>query len=298
MQERLDNFGKVAEEHGERLDLLDRIIALVFIRANVHFEYAYDQFRNEQTAGHPENTPTAYYLLAGYFLAERACYTAEAIAYLLWHGYADAAFENWRTLHHIALNLGELSEDETKDAAERYLSAALAEMHYNEDRIRKAGAPSIHSDAMWERIQTLIPDLTQQYGADIMNLDGWIKDPSNRKLRDRAKSVGLLEQHEVFYEEASKLAHAGSVSMFKRPSVGPENIGDFHSVLTARPSTVGVSRVATLAAVYVHRIVQQYIDCTEQVEIHDDVQWEEDAIAMQKKIINAIDDLSNSVRTQ
>jgi hypothetical protein len=126
---------------------------------------------------------------------------------------------------------------------------------------------------MWERMRNLIPDLNQQYGPDITNLNGWIKDPSKRKLRDRAKSLGLLEQHEMFYEEASKLAHAGSVSMFKRPSVGPVNIADFSSVLTARPSTVGIPRVAAMAATCVHRIVQQYIDRTEQVEIAADQQW-------------------------
>ena len=157
-------------------------------------------------------------------------------------------------------------------------------MYHNEGRIREAGAPSVHNDAMWDRMRNLIPALTDQYGNEITSLDGWIKDPSNRKLRDRAKSLDLLAEHEMFYEEASKLAHAGSVSMFKRPSVGPENIADFHSVLTARPSTIGVPRVATLAAAYVHRNVQQYIDGTEQFEIAHDRQWEADAIAMQEQL--------------
>jgi hypothetical protein len=288
LQERLEHFRKVAQEHSALLTLLDQIIALAFIRTNVHFEYAYDQVRNERSAGRSADEPTAYYLQAGYFLSERACYTAEAMSCLLWHGYADAAYENWRSLHHIALNLGEMSRDETEETAERYLSAALAEMYHNEGRIREAGAPSIHSDAMWDRMQNLIPALTHQYGNEIARLDGWVKDPSNRKPRDRAKSLDLLAEHEMFYEEASKLAHAGSVSMLKRPSVGPENIADFHSVLTARPSTIGIPRVASLAAAYVHGIVQQYIDGTEQFGVVHDSQWEADAVAMQEQLATMV----------
>ena len=139
VRERLQHFSRVAGEHSALLNLLDQIIALAFIRANMHFEYACEQFRNEQSADHPADDPTAHYLLAGYFLTERACYTAEAITCLLWHGYADAAYETWRTLHHIALNVGELSRDATDETAERYLSAALAEMHHNEGQIRKGG---------------------------------------------------------------------------------------------------------------------------------------------------------------
>ena len=286
MQWRMEMMSEVGKEHGELLCNLEQIIDCSFIRVNVHYQYALDQYNNWKQSGDTGDDLTAYYLMAGCFLAERACYTANAISSLLWQGYADAAYELCRTLHNVALNLGELSKDETDKTADRYLSSALAEAHYQEQQIRYAGEYGEHSDDMWQNLQDLTKQLANEYGDSITRLDGWIEDRDSRKLRDRAESLGLLVAHEIFYEEAGKLTHASSVSMFKRPSIGLNEMLNSSQIITARPSTTGIDQVAGLVAFYLPLIVNWYIYGTDQVEISDDWQWEKDSAALQGIIMS------------
>ena len=80
MLSRMNMEIQVSEKHGEILSLLDRLADISFVRVRSHFKHAWRLSEKRKEIDPPEPNWGANFLIGANFLAERACYTAEAIS--------------------------------------------------------------------------------------------------------------------------------------------------------------------------------------------------------------------------
>ncbi len=268
MQARLEMFVKVSEAHGEMLRELDILNQIALVRIKLHDKYAWEQALSEVEES--KDSKTESYLIAGSFLAQRAWYTSGAISCLLWHGYADAAYESWRTLFNIAVVLSDiLNSDDPDKTAERYLDYSLAEFHYHE---REIAMDLETSSVGFGELDAALSLLENTYGKEITQADGWIKAKPARRMKNRAKLAGMLDLYCRDYQLASKSVHASALSMIKRPSVELKQ----DEIPAVEPSDKGVQHITMLTAILLDQVVDAFIYETRQVELPEEKKFRED----------------------
>ena len=208
MLSRMNMEIQVSEKHGEILSLLDRLADISFVRVRSHFEHAWRLSEKRKEIDPPEQNWGGNFLIGANFLAERACYTAEAISCLLWHGFADAAYESWRTMYNLEVNIATMGlTPDPEETAERYLSAALQNHYDHESKRASAGltdpAESVDLDPLIDRLKEEYPGINGR--------DGWIAEKKDRQPANRTKSAGMEFEYRWDYHLASKLAHGEAI---------------------------------------------------------------------------------------
>ena len=195
-------------EFGEVVNLLDEVVGINTKRAALHYRLAGPQVlqRRENEEYH------AYYLYVSWFMAQRACQTAQANALLLRHGFQDQAFELWRTLVNLHEQLEGMIGDQQEREAEKYLSSIASEMMYLDKEAKRSGSVggNTFNDSSKDVMNLLDSAMRIEYGDRILRMDGW-------KAPDRASSVYALQgQYEAetdhLYRLASKLVHGSPIS--------------------------------------------------------------------------------------
>lgn len=138
---------KTMGEHGAIIDKLDELVGLASLRTVAHDKFTGSQIENRRLASEPK---TAYFCIAASFIAQRACHTAQAGALLLRHGFADQAFELWRTLFNLDALIQHLRDEDKEARAERYLSAAASEGKFLSSPLGTFSRAAIGSVESWD----------------------------------------------------------------------------------------------------------------------------------------------------
>ena len=250
------------------LSLLDRLTEISLVRTRAHFKNAVDHFLEENQSESPGETGVSY-LVAVKFLAERTCYTAGAISCLLRNGFADSAYELWRTMFNLELNISDIDQSqEPEHAAARYLSAAMEELYRHETKLSDAGLPNLIDP---EDLKNSVEKLRDEY-PDIEKQDGWIANKADRKVQNRAELAGMPFEYFWSYDLASKSVHGAAISTLKRPSVYfPRGRGELPPV---EQSVRGIEEPALLAARSLCSVVGRFVYGTSQPELPEEEQWE------------------------
>ena len=255
-------------EHGTIIDKLDELVGLASLRTAAHDKFTGSQIENRRLASEPK---TAYFCIAASFIAQRACHTAQAGALLLRHGFADQAFELWRTLFNLDALLQHLcDEDGDKEArANRYLSAAASEVQFLDDEARKLGADyaTMVADSDLEGSYKDVCDLVAEFGKQIDKRDGWVAPGSKSDMENLAREAGIIYLYPL-YQRAGKLHHGSPISTFVRSALGSVESWD-----ALRHSTDGVPVQCLLTAYSLHRVVSTFCDATDEIPIYQDDRW-------------------------
>ena len=273
---------QVTEEHGEILSLLDRLADISCVRVWSHFEHAYLLNMQRKETSPEEETGDFNFLVAGNFLAGRACYTTEAISCLLWHGFADAAYESWRTMYNLEVNMATLTGDpDPEKAAERYLSSTLQDYYDHESKLARAG---FTDPAESEEMKPLMDRLKEEYPG-ISGRDGWILRKADRDPAKRARSAGTEFEYRWDYDLASKLAHGEAISMLLRPGAYFPHGGQ-GELPPVRPSPVGIEQVTILTARALCSIVGEFVHGTLEPELPEEKDWRQDSdLALRRPLL-------------
>lgn len=123
-------------DHCDIIDQLDELIGHTTLRIAAHDKFTESQIANRRVAN---EFKTAYFCITASFIAQRACHTAQANALLLRHGFADQAFERWRTRFNLELVLAHLCSGDKEDRAERCLNATPVELDFLDGEAREFG---------------------------------------------------------------------------------------------------------------------------------------------------------------
>ena len=278
MQARLRMLGEVTKEYGEMLEAFDRLTEIAYVRIRSHFRHTLAQVgEDKQVDMHQEGTNVPY-LAAINYLAERACYTAEAIATLLWFGYADTAYESWRTMFNLQLNISDIQNSEDPcGTAERYWSASFSELHFHEGKVSEAG---LSNSVDPQDLEAGMQSLRREYPG-IEGLEGWIEEPENRRMGNRVELAGLLPEYSWDYNLAGKSMHGAALSSLKRPSVYFPGHGALPPV---EQSPRGIEVPTLLAARSLYVVVERFIQCTSQEPLPEDTLWAQDAEATLQRL--------------
>ena len=259
---------KTMAEHGTIIDKLDELVGLASLRTVAHDKFTGSQIENRRLASEPK---TAYFCIAASFIAQRACHTAQAGALLLRHGFADQAFELWRSLFNLDALIQHLCDEEgDKEArAERYLSAAASEVKFLDDEaIRlEADYATMVADSYRNVKDEAVRKLVAEFGKQIDKKDGWITPGSKNDMESLAREAGIIGWYPL-YQRAGKLHHGSPVSTFVRAAVGSVESWD-----VLGHSTEGVPVQCLLTAYLLHRVVSTFCDATDEIPICDDDQW-------------------------
>ena len=268
MQSRMEMLMQVMNEHGGLLTLLDRITEISFVRVRSHFKQAYQQYLEEKQSGSLPEEEGVSFLVVANFLAERACYTAEAVSCLLWHGYSDSAYELWRTLFNLELNVSKMIQSsDPEHTAKRYLSATLEDLNRHETKLVDVGLKGT-LDA--ERLATSVGRLRHEFEG-IERQEGWIDNKEDRRTAKRAEQAGMQVEYAHDYDLASKSAHGAAISLLKRPSAYfPKGGGKLPPVAQ---STTGIEIPAILAAKSLCSVADKFIYGTRESESPEEASW-------------------------
>ena len=288
MQSRMDMLTQVKGEHGELLTLLDRVTEISFVRVRSHFRHAWHQHLKKKQSGRLSNSGGVSFFVAANFLAERACYTAEAVSCLLWHGYADSAYELWRTMFNLELNVSSMVESPDPECiAERYLSAALEDLHRHEQRLADLGLKAAVAS---EPLEPSVERLREEFEG-IEKQDGWIENKGNRKTATRAELANMQFDYMWDYDLASKSAHGAAISTLKRPSAYfPKGQGELPPVVQ---STRGIEIVTVRAAKSLCSITDKFVYGTRESVLPKEASWLDDSDRVLDQLVSvAIEGLS------
>ena len=261
------------EQHGNIIDKLDELVYLATLRTVAHDKFAESQIENRRLADEPQ---TAYFYIAASFIAQRACHTAQAGALLLRHGFADQAFELWRTMFNLDAVLQNLCSEDREIRAERYLSAAAPEMMFLDKEAEELGIDyaRLVADSLQENVDQLRSKMMAAYDQGILAKDGWIMPGSEHDLKSLAQEAGIINWYPM-YQIAGKLHHGAPISTFIRASARPMESWD-----PLRHSTEGVPVQSLLTAQFLHGIVSAFCDSTDEIPIYEDDQWFEKSEAL------------------
>ena len=259
---------KTMGEHGVIIDKLDELVGLASLRTVAHDKFSGSQIENRRLASEPK---TAYFCIAASFIAQRACHTAQAGALLLRHGFADQAFELWRTLFNLDALIQYLCDEiEDKEArAERYLSAAASEVRFLDDEARKLGVDyaTMVADSYLDMKDKTVRKLVAEFGKQIDKKDGWVTPGSKSDIESLAQEAGIIGWYPL-YQRAGKLHHGSPISTFVRAAIGSVESWD-----VLGHSTEGVPVQCLLTAYSLHRVVSTFCDATDEIPIYEDDQW-------------------------
>ena len=272
MQSRIDMFHKVEKEYGELLLWLDHLADVSFVRIESHYTNAVNEFKDLKDRGEIDQNEGVSYLLSAYFLVKRAWDTADSICCLLRYGKADSAYELWRTLFNLVLNISSMdSSADPENTGERYLSQALADYEKFEKNLAKAGIDSVTD---MEDLEKSIEMLKEEFEG-IEKLDGWIISASDRAIETRALAAGLPGQYYLDYFLAGKSSHGSAISTLKRPSV--LSLSENGEMPPVEASTRGVDYVAFITAVLLDSIVDRFVYGTREGEVEEEADWCKDS---------------------
>ena len=288
MQSRMDMLMQVEGEHGELLVLLDRVTEISFVRVRSHFRHTWHQHLEKKQRGSLSKSGAVSFLVAANFLAQRACYTAEAVSCLLWHGYADSAYELWRTMFNLELNVSSMVESpDLGRTAEKYLSAALEDLHRHEQKVADLGLKTAMAS---EPLEPSVERLREEFEG-IEKQDGWIENKGNRKTATRAQLANMQFDYLWDYDLASKSAHGAAISTLKRPSVYfLEGKGELPPVTQ---STRGIEIAAVRAAKSLCSITDKFVYGTCESVLPQEASWLDDSDRVLDQLVSvAIEGLS------
>lgn len=257
---------KTMGEHGAIIDKLDELVGLASLRTVAHDKFTGSQIENRRLATEPK---TAYFCIAASFIAQRACHTAQAGALLLRHGFADQAFELWRTLFNLDALIQHLCDEDKEARAERYLSAAASEAKFLNDEAKELDADyaTMVSDDQLDRMDELTRKLVAVFGGEIDKKDGWVTPGSKSGIKSLARAAGIIGWYPL-YQRAGKLHHGSPISTFARAAFGAVESWD-----VLGHSTEGVPLQCLLTAYSLHRVVSTFCDATDEIPIYEDDQW-------------------------
>lgn len=272
MQSRIDMFHKVDKDYGELLLLLDHLADVSFVRIESHYRNAMSEFKDRKASGEIDQNEGVSYLLSAYFLAMRAWDTSDSICCLLRYGKADSAYELWRTLFNLVLNISSMdNSSDTENAGERYLSQALADCEKYEKNLAKAWIDSMTDMEDLEKSTELL----RQEFEGIEKLDGWIIAPSDRTLETRALAAGLPAQYYLDYFLAGKSSHGSAISTLKRPSI--LSLSEKFEMPPVEASPRGVDYVAFITAFLLDSMVDRFVYGTREGEVEEEEDWRQDS---------------------
>ena len=248
-------------EFGEVVNLLDEVVGINTKRAVLHYRLAGPQVlqRRENEEYH------AYYLYVAWFMAQRACQTAQANALLLRHGFQDQAFELWRTLVNLHEQLEGIIGDQQEREAEKYLSSIASEMMYLDKEAKKSRSVGgkMFDDSSKEVMSLLASAMRTVHGDRILKMDGW-------KAPDRPSSEYALQgQYKAetvhLHRLASKLVHGAPISTMIGANFDMEPM---RSPLEHR--TVGVPVQCIMTGRMLDLIVTMFCHTTEETSSKSD----------------------------
>ena len=273
---------KTMAEHGAIIGKLDELVSLASLRTAAHDKFTGSQIENRRLASEPK---TAYFCIAASFIAQRACHTAQAGALLLRHGFADQAFELWRTLFNLDALIQHLCDEEgDKEArAERYLSTAASEVKFLDDEAKELEADyaTMVADSYLDVRDETVRKLVAEFGKRIDKKDGWVTPGSKSDIESLAREAGIIGWYPL-YQRAGKLHHGSPVSTFVRAAIGSVESWD-----VLGHSTEGVPVQCLLTAYSLHRVVSTFCDATDEIPIYEDDQWFEQS----ESLLGEINDL-------
>ena len=253
-------------EYSEIVDKLDEMISLATLRTVAHDKFTQSQVENRKLANEPK---TAYFYIAASFAAQRACHTAQASALLLRHGFADQAFELWRTLFNLNVLIKHLCSGDKEASAERYLSGAASEMMFLDNEAEELGMDyaRLVADSLQGEVDDLRHRMIEAFDRAITKKDGWLAPDSKHDLKSLAHDAGVIGWYPL-YQLAGKLQHGSPISTFIRATTRPGESWD-----PLGHSTEGVPLQCYLTAHALHNVVSEFCDATDEIPIYEDDQW-------------------------
>lgn len=253
-------------EYSEIVGKLDEIVFLATLRTVVHDKFTASQIENRKLANEPK---TAYFCISASFVAQRACHTAQASALLLRHGFADQAFELWRTLFNLNVLIEHLCSEDKEASAERYLSGAASEMMFldNEAKELSMGYARLVTDSLQGEVDDLRHRMIEAFDQAIVKKDGWLAPDSKHDLKSLAQDAGVIGWYPL-YQLAGKLQHGSPISTFIRGTTKPGEIWD-----PLGHSTDGIPLQCFLTAHVLHNVVSAFCDSTDEISICEDDRW-------------------------
>ena len=258
--------------YGKVIDLLDEVVGINSRRTVLHHTFTEPQMLQRRI----QEEYGGYYRYVASFIAQRACHTAQANALLLRHGFQDQAFELWRTIVNLREQLDSMIGGEQEKEAERFLSAATAEMRFLDKRAKKTGSilGRMFDDSDEDSISELAARMEIEYGKRILMRDGWKNPnpaPTEYKIEEPLKAE--IDHH---YQLASKLQHGTPIST----ALG----ADFEMRPLRNPlehKTEGVPVQCMLTGFMLHSIVTIFCSTTEEKkDTNDEVLMKRSELAL------------------
>lgn len=249
-------------KYGEVIDRLDEVVEISIRRTIMRHKFT------ELQRGIDKEYLGCYWYVA-WFIAQRACHTAEANALLLRHGFQDQAFELWRTLKNLRDNLENMIGDEQEQATQKFLNFVVAEMKYLHEEAKDSGSVlgSLFDDSGEDSIRELADEIEKMYGARILRKDGWM-NPNPTATENRVGEPPQVEMDHL-YRLASKLQHGAPISMM----IG----GDFDMSNPLRNplkhNTDGVPIQCMMTGSMLHSIVTMFCESTAEKRDRIDESW-------------------------
>ena len=242
-------------EFGDVVNLLDELVGINTRRAELHHRLATPQVlrrREREEYG-------AYYLYVAWFLAQRACHTAQANALLLRHGFQDQAFELWRTLANLHAQLEDMIGGQQEEEAEKFLSSVIPELMYLDKEAKASGSIGgrMFDDSSEGAMRLLTDAMRNAYGDRFLKREGW-KTPE-RPATEFSLEGQLKAETAHVYRLASKLVHGSPISTM----IG----ADFDKKTMRNPlehKTVGVPVQCIMTGSLVDSIVTMFCSTTDE----------------------------------
>ncbi len=242
-------------EFGGVVNLLDEVVGINTRRAVLHHKLAIPQIRTRRE----REDYRGYYFKVAWFMAQRACQTAQANALLLRHGFQDQAFELWRTLVNLHAQLEGMVGNQQEKEAEKFLSSIASEMMYLDKEAKTSGSVGGRMfDGSSEGVMSsLASAMRDEYGNRILRKDGWIEP--DRPASEYAFQGQYEAENAHLYRLASKQVHGSPISTM----IG----ADFDMEPLRTPlehKTVGVPVQCVMTGRMLHSIVTIFCHTTEE----------------------------------
>ena len=252
------------QEYGTITEMLDEVVWLCSKRVIARTDFGLEEIKR-RSASNPEKT--YHYFSAASFIAQRGCHNAQANALLLRHGFADQAFELWRTLYNLFLVLYEMSLGEKEKKAARFLDSMAIE--FANIQFGRDG----HDEDLevWKEAidvkEKILTDLKGLHGERIVKRDGWTETSWDTK--GLAHRAGVEDDYHL-YQLASKLVHGTPLSVMQRADW-------LYNAIPNPPPLAhdigGVPYQILLTGDYAHRITDFYCTSTELRRPEGDDDW-------------------------
>jgi hypothetical protein len=213
-EERGDVAGRVARWWGEALDLLDQLLSV---------SEEFGMFHIKRLASAPDRFPRTYPLLID--LHSRGVQVGEETLALLRCGFAAGAEARWRTLHETAVVAAFIAKHGT-ETVERYAEhdhvRVKKAMDSEQEHHRELGLEPYTDEEMKEAADRY-EELRRKYGAVFLGDYGWAAHALGRKPDGKPPTFMDIEAslnlrvHRAAYKSASQAIHAGPGALVDNP---------------------------------------------------------------------------------